>query len=135
VARCCCRLDQLTAHVAQRVGRFAREPRQCVGVLDGRHAGVAADLDTHRGEVRCGAVVGAVGVARRHSHSGSGLQERADDADALGEDVLVARHRATGQIRSRDLRAERGGDRVRPRDPFELGGVHGSSTSRVFEPA
>ena len=85
VARCCCRHDQLTAHVAQRVGWFAREPSQCVGVLDGRHAGVAADLDAHRGEVRCGAIVGAVRVAWRHSDSGPGLEERADDADAVGQ--------------------------------------------------
>ena len=34
VPHCCRRLDQLTAHVAQRVGRLAREPRQRVGVLD-----------------------------------------------------------------------------------------------------
>ena len=129
VARCCCRRDQLTAHVAQRVGWFVREPSQCVGVLDGRHAGVAADLDAHRGEVRCGAVVGAVRVAWRHSDSGRSLDERADDADACGRDVLVTRHGAARQVRGRDLRAERGGDRVSPRDPFKLCGVHGSSTS------
>ena len=129
VARCRCRRDQLTAHVAQRVGWFAREPSQCVSVLDGRHAGVAADLDAHRGEVRRGAVVGAVRVAWRHSDSGPGLEERADDADAVGRDVLVTRHGAARQVRGRDLRAERGGDRVSPRDPFKLRAVHGSSTS------
>ena len=124
VARCCCRHDQLTAHVAQRVGWFVREPSQCVSVLDGRHAGVAADLDAHRGEVRCGAVVGAVRVAWRHSDSGPGLEERADDADVVGLDVLVTRHGAARQVRGRDLRAERSGDRVSPRDPFKLCGVH-----------
>ena len=128
VARCCGRRDQLTAHVAQGVGWFAREPRQRVSVLGGRHAGVAADLDAQRGEVGCGAVVGAVRVAWRHPDSGPGLQERADEAGAVGQDVLVTRHGAARQVRGRDLRAERGGDRVRPRDPVELCGVHGSST-------
>src|SRR5439155_5884683 len=63
--------------------------------------------------------------------SGPGLEERADDADAVGHDVLVTRHGAARQVRGRELRAERGGDRVSPRDPFKLCGVHGSSTSWV----
>ena len=43
-----------------------------------------------------------------------------------GSDVLVTRHGAARQVRGRDLRAERGGDRVSPRDPFKLCGVHRS---------
>ncbi len=98
VARCCGRHDQLTAHVAQRVGWFTRQPRQCVGELNGGHAGVATGLHAHRGKMRCGAVVGAVRVAWRHSDSGPGLEERADDADAVGGDVLVTRDGAARQV-------------------------------------
>ncbi len=124
------RRDQLTAHVAQRIGRFARQPRQRVGALRRRHAGVAADLDAHRGKMRCRAVVGAVRVAWRHSDPRAGWEEWADDTDAVGRDVLMTGHGAARQVRGRDLRPEGGGDRISPRNPFKLCRVHDSSTSR-----
>jgi hypothetical protein len=134
----------LARHVALDQVEAPKEPTS--GCPDAGPAGVSASLRRPRPEtarrtgrasdsMRLGldanAVVGAVRVAWRYSDSGPGLEERADDADAVGHDVLVTRHGAARPVRGRDLRAERGGVRVSPRDPLKLCGVHGCSTSWV----
>ena len=53
--------DQVAAHVAQRIGRFADEPRQRLVELAGAHPGMRPDLDADRCQVGDGAIVGAVG--------------------------------------------------------------------------
>ena len=92
------RHDQLTAHVAECIGWFARQPRQGVGGLNVRHAGVAPDFYTYRGKMLGCAVVGAVRVAWRHTDSGAGFDERADDSDGAGRDVLMTGHGASRKV-------------------------------------
>lgn len=122
------RCSPVAAHVAQRVGRFADEPRQRLVELVGAHPGTCPDLDTDRCQVGDGAVVGAVRVARRHLHPGAGLDERSHDADRVGQDVLTAGHGSTAVVGGCHRSTQRGGDRRRPGDPVELGSVHRSST-------
>ena len=120
------RRDELAAHVAQRISRFAGDPCERIGMLGDGHPGPGADLDTDRGEVGGGPIIGAVRIARHHSYARAGLDQRGDDADGVGQDVLTARDRPAREIARRDLDAQRGRDRRRPRDPLQLCGVHGN---------
>ena len=119
------RSDQLASHVAQRISRLARQPAERIGMLGDGHPGAGSDLDTDRGEVGSRTIIGAVRIARRHPHPHTGFDKRGNDANSVSEDVLAAGDGPTLEIVRRDLDAQGGRDRGRPRHPFELRRVHG----------
>ena len=82
--------DQVAAHVAQGISRFADEPRQRLVKLAGTHPGTRPDLDADRCQVGDSAIVGAVGVARRQTHPSPGLDERSHDANRVHQFTSTA---------------------------------------------
>ena len=119
------RSDELASHVAERISRFACQPGERIRMLGDAHPRPSADLDPDRGEVGSSTIICAVPIARRHAHARPSFDEWSDDANGVGEDVLVARDRPTLKIPRRDFDTERGRDRSRPRYPLELRSVHG----------
>ena len=123
--------DQITAHVAERIRGLTHQPVERHVQLVGSHAGPGAHLDSDRGQVGNRPVVGAVGIARRQSHFRTGRDQRGQDADRVGQDVLPAGHGAPRQFLGCHLDSKRRGDRRRPSDPLQFCLVHGPSTPGV----
>ena len=98
------RSDQLASHVAQRISRLARQPAERIGMFGDGHPGAGSDLDTDRSEVSSGTIIGALRIARRHSHPHTGFDERGNDTNGVSEDVLAAGDRPTLEILRRDPR-------------------------------
>ena len=96
--------DQVAAHVAQGIGRFADEPRQRLVELAGAHPGTRPDLDADRGQVGDGAIVGAVGVARRQPHAGTGLDRTERRCRSCRPGCAGGRPRSDREVGGRDRR-------------------------------